>query len=172
MDPLIISFAIFMVIAGGVISFIFVKRIKHKYFLDALKLKVLSIRMVHKSDQNEKDAWIKEVNLSGQLISILVNLRSQFSFEVAVSYIGEEIVFYVSVPSDSVQFTMRQIQGLWPDSQIEEVDDYNIFNSQGVSSGLFLKQKNNVVLPIRTFEEAQIDTFLPILSNLSKIEAL
>ena len=91
---------------------------------------------------------------------------------MAVSYIGEEIIFYVSVPKDSVQFTMRQIQGLWPDAQIEEVDDYNIFNSQGFSSGLFLKQKNNVVLPIRTFEEAQIDTFLPILSNLSKIEAL
>ena len=106
-----------------------------------MKLKVLSIRLVKKSDQTEKDAWIKEVNLSGQLISILVNLKSQFSFEVAVSYIGEEIVFYVSVPGDSIQFTMRQIQSLWPDAQIEEVDDYNIFNSQGFSSGLFLKQK-------------------------------
>lgn len=172
MDPLIFSFAVFVVIAGGILSFIFVQKIKHKYFLDALKLRVLSIRLVQKSDQNEKDAWIKEVNLSGQLISILVNLKSQFSFEVAVSYIGEEIVFYVSVPGDSVQFTMRQIQSLWPDAQIEEVDDYNIFNGQGFSSGLFLKQKNNVVLPIRTFEEAQMDTFLPILSNLSKIEAL
>ena len=172
MDPLVISFAAFIVIAGGILSFIFFKKIKHKYFLDAMKLKVLSIRLVKKSDQTEKDAWIKEVNLSGQLISILVNLKSQFSFEVAVSYIGEEIVFYVSVPGDSIQFTMRQIQSLWPDAQIEEVDDYNIFNSQGFSSGLFLKQKNNVVLPIRTFEEAQIDTFLPILSNLSKIEAL
>jgi len=172
MEPLIISFAVFIAIAGSILFFIFFKKIKHKYFLDALKLKVLSIRLVQKSDQNEKEAWIKEVNLSGQLISVLANLRSQFSFEVAVSYIGEEIVFYVSVPGDSVQFTMRQIQGLWPDAQIEEVDDYNIFNGQGFSSGLFLKQKNNVVLPIRTFEEAQMDTFLPILSNLSKIEAL
>lgn len=161
-----------MVVIGSVLALIFFKRIRHRYFLDALKLKVLSIRLVQRSEQNEKDAWIKEVNLSGQLISILVNLKSQFSFEVAVSYIGEEIVFYVSVPGDSVQFTMRQIQSLWPDAQIEEVDDYNIFNSQGSSFGLFLKQKNNVVLPIRTFEEAQIDTFLPILSNLSKIEAL
>lgn len=160
-----------MVVAGGALSFIFFKKIKHKYFLDALKLKALSIRLAQKSDQNEKDAWIKEVNLSGQLISVLVNLKSQFSFEVAVSYIGEEIIFYVAVPGDSVQFTMRQVQSLWPDAQIEEVDDYNIFNSGGVSLGSFLKQKNNVVLPIRTFEEAQMDTFLPILSNLSKIEA-
>lgn len=171
MNFLALSFIVFLIIAGGILFSIFFKKIKHKYFLDALKLKVLSIRMVQKSDQNEKDGWIKEVNLSGQLISILANLKSQFSFEVAVSYIGEEIVFYVSVPGDSVQFTMRQIQGLWPDAQIEEVDDYNIFNGQGFSSGLFLRQKNNVVLPIRTFEEAQVDTFLPILSNLSKIEA-
>jgi len=173
MNILTISFIVFIAIAGSILSFIFFKKIKHKYFMDALKLKVLSIRMIQKSgNSEEKDGWMKEVNLSGQLMGILANLKSQFSFEVAVSYIGEEIVFYVSVPGDSVQFTIRQIQGLWPDAQIEEVDDYNIFNGQGVSAGSFLKQKSNVVLPIRTFEEAQLDTFLPILSNLSKVEAL
>src|SRR3989344_1717198 len=121
MNTLYISFAVFIVIAGSFIAFILFKRIKHKYFLDALKLRVLAIKMIQKLEQDDKDAWIKEVNLSGQLISVLASLKSQFSFEVAVSYIGEEIIFYVSVPGDSVQFTMRQIQGLWPDAQIEEV---------------------------------------------------
>jgi len=172
MDLLTISFIVFIVIAGGVIFYMAARHIRHKYFLDALRLRVLSVKLAQKQEQNDKEAWAKEMNLSGQLVSILANLKSQFSLEVAVSYIGEEIVFYVSVPLDSVQFTMRQIQGLWPEAQIEEVDDYNIFNSQGFSSGLFLKQKDNVVLPIRTFEEAQMDTFLPILSNFSKVEAL
>lgn len=172
MDLLTISFIVFVVIAGGVILYMVAGHIRHKYFLDALRLRVLSVKLAQKQEVTDKEGWAKEMNLSGQLISILANLKSQFSLEVAVSYIGEEITFYVSVPRDSVQFTMRQIQGLWPEAQIEEVDDYNIFNSQGFSSGLFLKQKNNVVLPIRTFEEAQMDTFLPILSNFSKVEAL
>ncbi len=169
---LIISFGIFVLVVGGFIFYEVFKKIKHKYFIDALKLRVLSVKMMRKFDQADKEAWTKEIIQSGQLISILANLKSPFSLEVAVSHIGEEIIFYVAVPTDSVQFAMRQIQGLWPDSQIEEVDDYNIFNNQGFSAGIFLKQKNNVVLPIRTFEEAQLDTFLPILSNLSKIEAL
>jgi len=172
MDILLIAFIIFILVLGGYIAFVIFKKIKHKYFLDALKLKALSVKMMRKFEQSDKDGWMKEINLSGQLMSILANLKSPFSLEVAVSHIGEEIVFYVSVPTDSVQFAMRQIQSLWPDAQIEEVDDYNIFNNQGFSAGVFLKQKNNVVLPIRTFEEAQLDTFLPILSNLSKIEAL
>ncbi len=172
MNFLYIGFVFFILFIGGYIVFVLFKKIKHKYFLDALKLRALSIKMMRKFDEADKEAWMKEINQSGQLMSILSNLKSPFSLEVAVSHIGEEIIFYIAVPADSVQFAMRQIQGLWPDSQIEEVDDYNIFNNQGFSSGIFLKQKNNVVLPFRTFEEAKLDTFLPILSNLSKIEAL
>ncbi|MCL5017515.1 MAG: type IV secretion system DNA-binding domain-containing protein [Patescibacteria group bacterium] len=140
--------------------------------MDALKLRLLSIKLAKKYEKAEKDDWVKEVNLSGQLVSILVNLKVPFSFESAVNYIGEEIFFYVAVPGDSMQFVMRQIQGLWPDAQVEEVDDYNIFNNAGFSTGVYFKQKQNSVLPIRTFEEAQTDTFLPILSDLSKIESL
>lgn len=172
MNVFILSFIVFVTIAGGIVAFILVKKIKHKYFLDVLKLKLFSVKLVQKFEKGEKDDWVKEVNLSGQLASILVNLKVPFTFETAVNYIGEEISFYVAVPGDSMQFAMRQIQGLWSDAQIEEVDDYNIFNNQGFSAGVFLKQKQNDVLPIRTFEEAQLDTFLPILSNFSKIEAL
>lgn len=173
MSVLNLSFSIFIIVAIGAIVYIVVKKIKHRYFLDALKLKLLSVKLAQKFEKSEKkDDWIKEINLSGQLASILVNLKVPFSFEVAVNYIGEEIVFYVAIPGDSMQFVMRQIQGLWPDVQVEEVDDYNIFNNAGFSAGVFLKQKQSAVLPIRTFEEAQTDSFLPILSNLSKIESL
>ena len=65
---------------------------------------------------------------------------------------------------------MRQIQGLWNDAHIEEADDYNIFNHQGISEGVYLKQKEVYALPIHTYEEASFDTFLPILSSLSKIQ--
>ncbi|MBU4348610.1 ATP-binding protein, partial [Patescibacteria group bacterium] len=160
------------IILLSVLVFILVKKIKYKYFLNTLKLRVLEVKLIQKFENEKKENWAQEINLSGQLISILANLKVPFSFEVAVNYLGEEIGFYVAVPSDSIQFTMRQIQGLWSDAQVEEIEDYNIFNNQGSSVGAFLRQKQNAVLPIRTFEEAQVDTFLPILSNLSKIETI
>ena len=130
------SFAIFIIAAAGFIFYIVAKKIRHKYFLDALKLKLLSVKLARKYEKSEKDDWAKEINLTGQLASILVNLKVPFSFESAVNYIGEEIFFYVAIPGDSMQFVTRQIHGLWPDAQVEEVDDYNIFNNTGFSTTL------------------------------------
>jgi Helicase HerA, central domain len=170
---LIYSFIGFVLVSASILIFIIVKKIRYKYFLNTLKLRVLEVKLIKKSEtENNKEAWAQEINLSGQLISILANLKVPFAFEVSVNYLGEEIGFYVAVPGDSIQFTMRQIQSLWPDAQVEEIEDYNIFNNQGSSVGAFLKQKQNASLPIRTFEEAQVDTFLPLLSNLSKVEVV
>lgn len=167
------SFISFVLVSSSILIFIVLKKIRYKYFLNTLKLRVLEVKLLKKFEtDNNKDVWAQEINLSGQLISILANLKVPFAFEVSVNYLGEEIGFYVAVPGDSIQFTMRQIQGLWPDAQVEEIEDYNIFNNQGSSVGAFLKQKQNASLPIRTFEEAQVDTFLPLLSNLSKVEVV
>ena len=69
-----------------------------------------------------------------------------------------------------MEFAARQIQGFWPDAQVQPSDDYTIFNSQGAVKAAYLKGKNHYSLPIRTFTEIGIDTFLPILSNFSKLE--
>ena len=66
----------------------------------------------------------------------------------------------------------RQVEGLWKDASIEPVDDYNIFNPAGVNQGVYIKQKLSYVLPIRTYSEANIDTFASILSGLSKINEI
>jgi len=160
------------VILIGVAVFLLFRKVKKAYFLETLKLKLLLIRLPQKLEGAEKDTWLKELNSFGQLLGILANLKMPFSLEAAVQYIGEEIQFYVAVPRDSVQSVMRQIQGLWSDAQVEESDDYNVFNKQGESSAVYLKQKFTPVLPLRTFEEAGLDTFLPVLSSLSKVEAV
>ncbi len=172
MDILLLSY--FLIIAGviGGVVFVITQRVRRKYFLSTLKLRSLLIRLVHKNQEDTKSDPLKEINLTSQLLSSLSNLGIPFSLETAVHNIGEEINFYICVPTDSVQFVMRQINGLWNDAVIEEVDDYNIFNHSGVSQGIYLKQKETFALPIRTYEEANLDTFLPILNNLSKIQEI
>ena len=87
-------------------------------------------------------------------------------------HIGEEIHFYVVVPKESVDFVSRQIEGLWKEAYVEMTDDYNIFNPAGINHGVYLKQKFSYALPIRTYIEANIDTFAPILSGLSRLNEI
>lgn len=172
MDILMLSYFLLIAAVVGTAVFLISRSIRRKYFISTLKLRPLVIRLSKKNREETKEDPLKEINLSGQLLSGLSQLGIPFSLEAAVHNIGEEINFYICVPMDSIQFVMRQINGLWNDAVIEETDDYNIFNHQGVSQGIYLKQKETFALPVRTYEEASLDTFLPILSNLSKIQEL
>src|SRR3989344_5658853 len=174
MNILFIGYLAATVLIIGWAAFWIAQKIRRRYFLNTLKLRLLLVKLPQKSgSENEsKEEPLKEINLTAQLLSSLAGLKIPFSLEAAVHGIGEEIHFYLSVPAENIQFASRQIQGLWNDAYVEETDDYNIFNHQDVSQGVFLKQKESYVLPIRTYEEANLDTFLPILSNFSKIQEI
>lgn len=144
-------------------------RASRKKFLSLLRLKLLSVRLPQKLEGEKKD-FLAEINLSGQLFSLISNLKIPFSLETAVHNIGEDIHFYLAVPEQSTEFAARQIQGLWPDAQVQKTDDYTIFNSEGAARAAYLKQKQSYALPIRTYAEANIDTFLPLLNTFSKLE--
>lgn len=113
---------------------------------------------------------MQEIGNSSQLFSLLSGLKIPFSLETSVHNVGEEIHFYIAVPEESVEFASRQIQGLWGDAEVVKCDDYTIFNSQGAVKAAYLKLKEHYAVPVRAFNEINIDTFLPILSNFSKIE--
>ena len=161
---------LFIFIVIGAVFF-FVSKISGKRRLkNALDLKLLFVRLPQKTKTEDQQKDFKdEINISAQLFGILAGLKSPFVLETAVHHIGEEIHFYAAVPKDSVEFVSRQIEGLWKDASIEPTDDYNIFNPAGVNQGIYVKQKLSYVLPIRTYAEANIDTFASILSGLSKI---
>ena len=167
--------ALIILVLGIITGFILVSRSARKQKLAKdleLKLLAVSLPKIRKQElgrENRGADWKEEVNLSAQLFSILTNLKSHFALEAAVHHIGEEIHFYVGVPANSVQAIIRQIQGLWKDAQVAPVDDYNIFNHSGESSGMYLSQKFSYALPLRTYMESNVDTFAPILSGMSKI---
>ncbi|MEK7590195.1 MAG: DUF87 domain-containing protein [Patescibacteria group bacterium] len=168
MTAIFILFPVLAVLIGAVIFF---QRGAIKNLLSrSLQLRVLLIRLPQ-NFETKKD-FKEEISLSSQLYSILAGLKLPFALEAAVSSMGQEIIFYLAVPQTSLDFVVKQVLALWSDAQIEPTDDYTVFNSQGAATAIYLKQKNHYALPVRTFNETNADTFLPILSNLSKLQPI
>ncbi|MBI2514978.1 type IV secretion system DNA-binding domain-containing protein [Candidatus Wolfebacteria bacterium] len=171
---------IILLISAGLVLYFGRRYFDRKRLKTSLSLQLLSVRLPKHSDKaadssvktGSPDAWKDEINLSAQLFGILAGLKSPFALEAAVHHIGEEIYFYVGVPKNSRDAVTRQIEGLWKDAQIQPSEDYNIFNASGSSAGIYLKQTSSYALPIRTYAEANLDTFAPILSALSNLKEL
>ena len=160
-----------IVILNGAFLFWYIKRAHRKRTLDLLRLKLFLIRLPKNAPREGKD-FKHEISLSEQLMSALVALKKPVVFEVAVPHIGEEIHFYAAVPERLTDVFARQVQSIWHDAQIDPADDYNIFNHTGTTSCVWIDQKDKFILPVRTYEEIENDTFAPILGGLSKINEI
>ena len=166
MTVIIVFLIIFLAIVFGFVFFI-IRHFRRKRILESLELNLLAIRIPQESKENKdlKD----EINLFEQLLSAMSTFRKPFIFETAVSHVGEEIGFYLAVPKNLSQTAQKHIQSLWPDAQVELVEDYNIFNYSGAATGAFIKLKEHFAIPLRTYQELNADTFLPILGALAHI---
>lgn len=155
------------------VAALFILRLRKKRRLkEALELRLLSVVVPKKHKDEQKADFKDEINLSAQLFSILADLKTHACLEAAVNHVGEEINFFIAVPREFTAPVSRKIEGLWPDAQVMPCDDFNIFNQQGMVAGCFLSQKKSFVLPIRSYVDANLDTFASILSGLSKISAV
>lgn len=139
---------------------------------DSLGMKLLLIRLPHPQPKEQSTGFKEEINKSEQLWAIIASLPNSVSLEVAVSHVGEEILFYLAVPASSVESISRQIEGLFKDVQITHAHEYNIFQPNGVNVGWYLSQDKHYSLPFRTYLESDLDTFSPIVSGLSKINEI
>jgi len=130
---------IILAAGGGFLFYHFFKKQRYQKLLDELQLKLLAIKLV-KSSKEGKDLK-QEINISEQLFNTLASIKKPFIFEAAVPYVGEEIIFYLAVPASYLSSVERQIQAFFPASQVEPVEDYNIFNYYGVAAGALVFQK-------------------------------
>jgi hypothetical protein len=143
--------------------------IKDTRFSKPLGLRLLSITLPQSEKDGERPDISAEINRSEQLFTALFSLGEPFIFEVAVHNIGGEINFYLAIPLSKVDFATHQILALFPEAEVTEAHDYTIFGPGSKVAGgtLFLGEKP--LLPIRTYEDAGVDTFALILSSLSKL---
>lgn len=134
------------------------------------------------SGQEENVNQIREqIGVAETLFSNIAGLRPQkglgawfsgrndhISFEIVVK--DGAISFYVAVPDKFRQLMEQQIHAQYPNAEISEEPDYNIFKPQShiVGAYLFFKQKSP--FPFKTYKHLESDPLLALLNPLSKLE--
>jgi len=169
---MIIFLLVLTIIGVSIALFFIVRKILWSKFMHTFDMRLLLIQLPQELVKKESKNVIDEINLTAQLFTTIANAKVPFVFETAVHVLSDEIFFYVATPANFVDYITRQIQGLWANAKIEHVEDYTIFHPKGGADAVYLKQKEHYALPLRTYVEANIDTFLPILSNFAKIQTV
>ncbi|MCR4278712.1 MAG: type IV secretion system DNA-binding domain-containing protein [bacterium] len=156
-------------------------RASHAFKIDVLKIRVpKETGGVERSD-DQSQAKVQELisvmetifstlgSLSpeGGIQSWLYGRSDQFSFEI-VSH-EKKISYYVAVPTQYRSFMEEQIHAQYPDAQIDDVSDYNMFSATGVILGSYLTLRRESSFPIKTYEKLESDPLNSITNALSKV---
>lgn len=90
-----------------------------------------------------------------------------FSLEYAV--IENQIFFYVVVPRDLKSLMEKQITSFYPDSYIEQVEDYNIFKENSKIAACTMQLTKDFIFPIKSYQHLNSDPLNNITNALSKL---
>ncbi len=89
------------------------------------------------------------------------------SFEYVIQ--ENQIDFYIVVPRPLVGLMEKQITAFYPDSYIEEVPDYNLFQENSKTSYCYMHIAAETIFPLRTYQRMTIDPLNNISNALSKL---
>ncbi len=147
-------------------------------------IKVPKEKKNEKSDgpQEENVNQIREqIGVAETLFSNLAGLRPQkgflawlsgrtdhMSFETVVK--DGSISFYVAVPNKFRSLAEQQIHAQYPNAEISEEPDYNIFKPQSHIVGAYLTFKEKSFFPFKTYKHLESDPLAALLNPLSKLE--
>ena len=98
----------------------------------------------------------------------LLGRNDQYSFEIVAA--NKQITFYAVSPRENARYVEQQINAYYPEAQIEEIEDYNIFQPQGEIIAGYLKTRRGNVFPIKTYEKQDADAMNSILNVMSKLD--
>lgn len=89
------------------------------------------------------------------------------SFEIVAK--SEDIRFYIWTPKSLQDLIEKQAHGAYPDAEIVEVQEYNIFTENGKVAYKSLQLKGNNYYPIKTFKELPTDPMASLTSAMAKM---
>jgi len=181
---------VFIAILVGPIIYLQSRKVlrEQKNFERGLKMVTLRIHLPPPSDDTDigardiRDVTDEAISKAEILYGILAStlekgFKSKFygqrhiSFEVVGS--NGIVSFYTAVPIALVEVVKQAVLSAYPNSQLEEVSDHNIFNSVGRISSTFggeLTLKENFAYPIATYQDIKRDPMHSILNALSGLE--
>ena len=93
--------------------------------------------------------------------------QPHLSFEIVA--LPESIRFFVSCHQKHKDLVEKQINGAYPDAQVKEVPEYNIFSENGQVAYAAYKLRAASYFPIKTYKELATDSLSSLTSALSKM---
>lgn len=114
-------------------------------------------------------ATVGSMHLDKGISAWLLGRKDLLSFEMVAH--KDKISFYVSIPKAQQQFIEEQIHAQYPNAQIDEVPDYNIFAPTSVILGSYVIFKRPSCFPIKTYRKLETDSMNSLTNALSKIES-
>jgi len=112
-------------------------------------------------------ATFASLRKSGGMLSIF-KVQPHLSFEIVATH--ESIKFFVSVNKSHQDLLEKQIHGAYPDAEIKEVPEYNIFSETAQTAYAQLKLKEADFFPIKTFRDLPTDPLSSLTSALAKMQ--
>jgi hypothetical protein len=98
----------------------------------------------------------------------LYGRHDHFSLEIVAK--DGLVFFYVVVPRKFVVFFEQQMQAQYPHVNIEQTEDYNLFEPKSFVSGSSLSLDKNTVLSLKTYKTSETDPLNAITNVLSKLD--
>jgi len=161
------AFAVFLVTLGFVAFTFFKFRGREQVSIDSVLLQVA----VPRGNEIKIDAM-------EQLFASLASIKKggwkqKFSYQPSVSFEivakAEDIRFYVWTPKKLQDLVEKQIHGAYPDAEIIEVQEYNIFSEDGRVAYKSLQLKKSNYYPIKIFKDLPTDPLASLTSALAKM---
>ena len=180
----LLIFLIFVILICLLILNFLLTRRKEKGLLSRgmnLVLFLVTVPQEIKKETEKQISLEEHLKIAEQFYSFLTDLKEKgiisrglfgspfFVFEISVHRIGEEIYFYFACPRKFSQMMEKQILSFWPKAQVQPIQDYNIFNPIGASTGVIATFESTPVLPIKTCQEFATDPLSAITNALTKL---
>ena len=134
----------------------------------ALDYRLLRVSQTQHPDG--KQSLTDQVAPFEDLINSIVPEKKPVVFEMAVPAEGTDILFFVAVPSESVESVKNQIRRVFERAQVEEVPDYTIFHQGGSDIFYHISLKQFFGLPIHSYKKSNSDTFASVIGAFANVK--
>ena len=190
-DPMValgvtlVGFVLAVIVLAMIVRFFLLRRGRYR---EAFDKKVMLVRVPKELRQDENKGektqqQIQEaIGVMETLFATLGALKSQkslsawflgrtdvLSFELVS--LRDKISFYVVAPTAYASFVEQQIHAQYPNAQIDEVPDYNLFSPTGVTLGSYLTFRRPDYFPVKTYRKMESDSMNGLTNALSRVEA-
>ncbi|OGC50698.1 hypothetical protein A2W32_02245 [candidate division WWE3 bacterium RBG_16_37_10] len=164
-------FLIVITLFVGIVLWLLSKKRQKVEELSEYDLTFLQIKLPQQNETEIQAAEQMFSNLTGLRksgFSTMLSGQYRISFEIVSKNTG--ISFYVVVPDELAGFIEKQINGAYPDAEIDIVDPNEVWDRGEVTALTELKLAGAPYYPIKNYEDLKTDTMSLISTALSKLK--